>query len=299
MPDATFSHSLFWTHPIASMCFFALMMSFISLWVRKTFFLWGSFFIIAYILALEARIVNWLSLIPILILFLCHYFLSKATQRGARFLLFGSAVVISVGLNFHFFPGFHNWNLISNVTLSSDASPYSLWLNFDKPLMGIFALSFSIPLITSIPEFRRVLKTCIPLSIIGIFILMGISLYFNLVKWDPKIPSFFFVWFLNNLILVSIPEEAFFRGFFQRWLYNWFGDNPMAGVGSIFVTSLLFTLLHLIWVANLSFLSLVFVASIIYGVVYQVTKSLEASIFCHFGLNLTHFLFFSYPALQG
>ena len=160
-------------------------------------------------------------------------------------------------------------------------------------------LALSIPLISSRSTLLRVLKFTAPMSIIGILIMMGISLHFNLVKWDPKIPVIIFIWLFDNLIFVSIPEEAFFRGFIQRELYNRFGKNAWAAFGSICVTSIFFTLLHLIWVADLPFLCLVFVASVIYGSIYQVTESIEASILCHFGLNVTHFLLFSYPALQS
>ncbi|MBS0604940.1 MAG: CPBP family intramembrane metalloprotease [Verrucomicrobia bacterium] len=299
MQEAAFSHLIIWKNPITSMCFFAFGMSFISLWVRKTPALWASFLLIAYILAFEANIATWISLIPVLILFFCHYYLNKEIQKSARFLLFGSAVVLSLALAFHFLPGFHNWKLAADLAISPGAYPYNLWFNFDKPFIGIFALAFGIPLISSRPQLLKVLKLSIPMSLAGILIMMGISLHFDLVKWDPKIPVIFFIWLIDNLIFVCIPEEAFFRGFIQRWLFNWFGETPLAGFGSIFVTSIFFTLLHLIWVANLPFLCLVFVASMIYGTIYQVTKSIEASIFCHFGLNLTHLLLFTYPALQG
>ncbi len=297
MADCTFSHLVFWNHPMSSLCFFAFAMSIISLWVRKTAWLWGSFLLIAYILAFETKIVNWISLIPILILFFCHYFLSKEISKSARFLLFGTAIVVSLGLTFHFLPGFYNWQLCSNLRLSQESIPSNLWLNFDKPFIGIFALALSIPLISSRAGWLKVLKTSVPMGLAGILILMGLSLYFNLVKWDPKIPVYIFVWLLNNLIFVCIPEEAFFRGFIQKGIYEWFGKTPLAGAISILVASIFFTLVHLIWVADFPFLCLVFVASVIYGTIYQVTRSVEASILCHFGLNVTHILLFSYPAL--
>lgn len=299
MGEDIFSHSLFWHHPISTLCFFAFAMSFISLWIRKTAWVWGSFLLIAYILAFQAKIVTWISLIPILILFFCHYFLKNDLPKSARFLLFCIATGVSFALSFHFLPGFCNWKIASDLCLSPGAYPYSLWFTFDKPFIGLFVLAFSIPLITSKTDLLRVLKISIPMSIVGILIMIGISLFFNLVKWDPKIPVITFVWLFSNLIFVSIPEEAFFRGFIQRELYLWFGETPIAGLGSIFVTSISFTLLHLIWVADLPFLCLVFVASLIYGTIYQITKSIEASSLCHFGLNLVHFLFFTYPALQN
>lgn len=297
MDEGSFSHVIFWYKPLMSLCFFAFGMSFISLWVRKTAWLWGSFLLIAYILAFVTRVATWISLIPILILFFCHFFLKKDLTKSSRFLFFCIATGVSLALAFHFLPGFHNWKIASDLCLSPGAYPYSLWLNFDKPFIGLFALALSIPLIARPSEMFRVLKVAIPLSILGILIMMGISLHFDLVKWDPKIPVITFVWLLDNLILVAIPEEAFFRGFIQREIYNWFGKTPVAGLGSIFVTSILFTLLHLFWVADLPFLCLVFIASVIYGFIYQLTRSIEASILCHFGLNVVHFFFFTYPAL--
>lgn len=297
MIEGSFSHTLFWEHPTSTLCFFAVAMSILSLWVRKSAWIWGSFLLIAYILAFEAKIAGWISLIPVLVLLICQYLLKNGLSKSARFILFCIATGISLALSVHLLPGFHNWKLAEDLCISPGAYPYNLWLNFDKPFIGLFVLAFSLPLISSKARLLQVLKISIPLSILGILIMIWISLHFDLIRWDPKIPLITFVWFLDNLIFVSIPEEAFFRGFIQRELYQWFGKNQVAALGSIFITSLFFTLLHLIWVANLSFLCLVFVASVIYGTIYQATQSIEASILCHFGLNLTHFLFFTYPAL--
>ncbi len=298
MPEGFFTHALFWRCPISSLCFFAFAMSFVSLWVRKSGWLWGSFLLIAYILAFTTGIATWMSLIPVLILFFCHFFLKKDLQKSSRFLLFCIAAGVSLALAFHFLPGFQNWQIASHLSLSPGAYPYDLWLNFDKPFIGLFVLALSIPLISSKLDLFKVLKTAIPLSILGILIIMAISLHFELVRWDPKIPMITLIWLLDNLILVAIPEEAFFRGFIQREIFNWFGKTSLAGLGSIFVTSIFFTLLHLIWVADLPFLCLVFIASVIYGLIYQITRSVEASILCHFGLNAIHFFFFTYPALS-
>jgi membrane protease YdiL (CAAX protease family) len=297
MPQEGFSHLIFWQNPIQSICFFAFAMSFISLWIRKTPWLWGSFLTIAYILAFSCHIVTWLSLLPILILLFCHYNLKGDITQKARFLYFGTALLISSALCFHFLPGFHNWEIANNLMVGTGARPFNLWLNFDKPFIALFPLAFTIPLISSRFELFRVLKTSIPMTLLGIFILMGISLHFNLIQWDPKIPSIIFVWLLNNLIFVCISEEAFFRGFIQKELYTRLGQNALAAFAAICITSLFFALFHLIWVADLPFLCLVFTAGLIYGTIYQVTQSIEASILCHFGVNAIHFLFFTYPAL--
>lgn len=297
MTLATFSHALLWNQPLSTLCFFSLGMSFISLWVRKTAWLWGSFLIIAYILAFQANIVNWLSAIPLSLLFSSHYFLRRDLHKGIRFLLVGIVTAVSYALIFHFLPGFQNWRILQNETFSANAYPINLWINFDKPFIGIFVLAFSLPLISSRVQLIQMLKSAIPMSLAGIAILMTLSLKLGIVAWDPKVPVVFFIWFANNLIFVTIPEEAFFRGFLQKEINRWFGTTALAGCASVIVTSILFTLAHLGWVADFSLIGLTFAASLIYGTIYQTTQRIEASILCHFGVNVTHLLLFTYPSL--
>ncbi|MBS0620693.1 MAG: CPBP family intramembrane metalloprotease [Verrucomicrobia bacterium] len=274
-------------------------MSFASLWIRKTVWLWGAFLFIAYALAFQSGIATTLSLIPVGTLFVCHALLKREIAKGARFMLFCIATGVSLALCFHFLPGFHNQKIVSDICFSPDSLPYTLWYNFDKPFIGIFVLVFSIPLIRSHKELLRMLKLSIPMSIAGIALLIGLSCYFGVVQWEPKCPPYFFKWAFANLFFVAIPEEAFFRGFVQREIYNWFGKTPLAGMGSILFTSLMFMLFHIPWVASVPFLCLVFVASVIYGMIYQLTNSIEGSILCHFGLNVVHLLLFTYPALRN
>lgn len=188
MAEAPFSHLYFWQNPLSTLCFFSLAMSFLSLWVKKTAWLWGSFLAISYALALIANIATPITLIPIGLLLICHAAIKKDISYAANYLLFAVITAISIGLYFHFLPGFQNWQIVSNVKLSPNAYPYSLWFNFDKPFIGIFALVFGLPLIASKEQIRHMLKMAIPLSLIGIGILMGISLLSGMVQWDPKIP---------------------------------------------------------------------------------------------------------------
>ncbi len=290
MTLATFTHFLFWNEPLSTLCFFSLGMSFVSLWVKKTPWLWGSFLLIGYILAFQTNTVNWLSAIPLCTLLLCHYGIHCNIHKGARFLLVGIATAISYALIFHLLPGFHNWQIAAEETISTGSAPVSLWLNFDKPWIGIFILGWSLPLISSQVQLSRMLKLAIPMSLAGILILLLLSFHLGALQWDPKIPIFIFVWILNNLIFVVIPEEAFFRGFLQREVNMWFGETALSGCASVIVSSLFFTLAHLRWVADLPLLAITLVAGIIYGTIYQTTKSIEASILCHFGVDLTRLL---------
>ncbi len=298
MDHPQFIHLIFWNNIITSLCFFSLAMSILSLWIRKTPILWGTFLVIAIILAWQAHVITSIALIPIGILFFCQLCLKGNIYKPLRYILFGIIVIVSLALAFHFLPGFNNWSLVKDMKLSPDALPYSLYLNFDKPFMGIFVLAFSLPLLTTKEKWGQMLKITLPATILGIIVLCFIALQINMIRWDPKLPLIFFPWIIANLLFVSIPEEAFFRGFIQREIYLWFGKTTLSAIGSIAITSLFFVLLHLIWVGSFPFLCLVFVASLIYGTLYQITQSIESSILCHFLFNVTHFLLFSYPALQ-
>lgn len=293
-----FTNLTFWRNPIPTLCFFSLGMSIASLWIKKNAWLWGSFLASAILLALEASILTPLGLIPIAILFFCHYFLKRDLNKGVRYLTFGVALTVSVGLFFHFLPGFHNWRIAANMTLSPQAVPYHLWLNFDKPFIGLFVLVFRQPLIAHAARLKAVLVRTLPIILVSILGMALLSWYWGLVGWAPKLPAILVPWMLCNLFFVTIPEEAFFRGFLQREIYEWFGKTKGASLLAVIVTSLFFTLLHVNFAPSFSFLGLIFLASMIYGALYQTTKAIESSILCHFLFNLTHFLLLSYPALQ-
>ncbi|HEY2810774.1 MAG TPA: type II CAAX endopeptidase family protein [Rhabdochlamydiaceae bacterium] len=296
--SSQFTHQLFWDNKIATLCFFSFAMSYISLWIKKTAWLWATFLGIAIILALEAHIVSYIALIPIGVLFFCQSCLAREIYKPLRLILFGIVVIVSLALGFHFLPGFNNWKLLSQAQLCTNALPYSLFLNFDKPFIGIFTLALSVPLLATAAQWSKMLKITLPATLLGILIMTGIALKIGMIAWCPKISLIFLPWMVINLIFVSIPEEAFFRGFIQRELYLWFGETPLSAIGSIAITSFFFVLLHLIWVGSYSFLLLVFIASVIYGTLYQWTRSIESSILCHYLFNVTHFLLFTYPALS-
>ncbi len=293
-----FSHVIFWENPLPTLCFFSFGMCFISLWIRKSVWLWGSFLLLAFIFAFQSHIASWLSLIPVFILLFCHFFLNKPISKSTRYILFGIAVLVSFALAAQFLPDFKDWKVASSLNLGPNSHPYNLWLKFDKPFIGLFVLIFALPLISSPSQLYDVFKVAIPMSVIGILIMISLSWSLGIVGWAPKIPIISFVWMVNQILFVCIPEEAFFRGFIQREIYNWWGKSSSAAFGSIVITSLIFSLFHLFWIAELPFLFLVFIASVIYGTIYQTTQAIESSILCHFAMNTTHFFLFTYPTLQ-
>nr|NGX45752.1 hypothetical protein [Chlamydiota bacterium] len=247
-----------------------------------------------------AGIVAPIALAPIGALVVMHALLKSDLKGVMRLLLFLGAVAVSAGLMFHYFPGFKPWIIAKNQHLSPGAIPYTFGLSFDKPFIGLFVLAWGFPLIENVKGFEKMIKATLPLTLVGVLILASLAFFSGLVKWDPKWPALIWLFLPVNLFFVCIPEEAFMRGFIQKELFHWFGGKGMlANSGSVLVTALAFASAHYFWVSSLPFLGLVFVAGIIYGAIYQYTKSIEASILCHWLFNITHLLLFTYPALKS
>src|SRR5689334_20178792 len=49
-------------------------------------------------------------------------------------------LVFGLALGMHLLPGFHNYILLKDWVLSSDAVPFTMYANFDKTLVGIFII---------------------------------------------------------------------------------------------------------------------------------------------------------------
>jgi len=118
------------------------------------------------------------------------------------------------------------------------------------------------------------------------------------VRFDFKTTNVFFVWAVSNLFFTCITEEVFFRLFLQDTFLKisskytkW---SAPIGIG---VASLLFGIAH--FAGGTKYIVLACIAGIFYGYAYYKTGKIEASILTHFLLNATHFIFFSYPALQS
>jgi uncharacterized protein len=265
--------------------FFSLMMTFLSLWIHRSAWLWGAFLVISYILALHTGVAQPFSLLPIITLFLLCWALKKPIVGTTRWILVWIVIVIGAGLNFHWIPGFHNWNVSGRF-----------WLNYDKPFMGLFPLVFLLPLIRSPAAWAQMTLKALPLTVIAVIILAVLTLSSGTVAWQMKIPSHALLRLASNLFLVVIPEEGFFRGFVQEEIYKWMGPGAKGNISAVVGASLLFTLFHLGWTASAAMLGFVFLAGVLYGTIYQYTKAIESSILCHYIVNFLHMVCFTYHA---
>lgn len=135
-----------------------------------------------------------------------------------------------------------------------------------------------------ISQKNLVFSLVVTLALIGIYLLS-----FTLMSGkniDYSVLSFALIF--NHLVAISLPEEAFFRGFLQEEL----GNN----IKSIFVVSVLFALGHLITICAFSghfglhciSALLTFLPSLVMGFLYYKTKSIWGSVIFHFLANIAY-----------
>lgn len=218
---------------------------------------------------------------------------ASGLQRLATGLVF---FLFAVGLGLLLLPGFPRTVLVENVVLSPGAPPYTLGLGFAKVVTGIFILAFMFPeLVRSWRELGQVLVRMAPVFLATVVAVMVLTLALGYVKFDPKWTPLFFTWAIANLFFTCLSEEAFFRGFVQRELAGIGTNRRLSVVIAIAVSALLFGLAHL--GGGWKYALAATVAGLGYGIAYQRTQRIEAAMAVHFGLNTTHFLLFTYPAL--
>ena len=223
--------------------------------------------------------------------------LSEHTKRAVGVLAF----VLAFLLMRHLIPGASNWLALSNIKLSETSALYNLWVNIDKPLLGLLIL-LSLPSgLYSGRLSQKDLMTTMGISAIAAGSLLWLSTYLGYIFWDPKFAFLFFIWLPINLFCTIVPEEIFFRGFTQPALISFFQKSlpypKLAPAFGIATAALLFGLLHY-W-GGLYYILISALAGVFYGLVVHLSGRLAAGILVHTIVNVTHFFLFSYPFAKG
>lgn len=295
-----FDYSVLWQSPWTLLAYILLGCSIISLWIKRHIIVWGSLLIWAVIVAsLNARLAWPAWAFIVLFSGVCYLFF-HIRNPTLKILLGIVLFIMGILLGQHKVPGFYNWQIANNMIISENAIPFSLYLNFDTPLVGLLILGLgTLTLLKTKNDFYKTLLRTFPLAILGIACISGIAYFLGYIRFEPKWSSFIVIFFLNNLIFSVISQEVLFRGFVQQYLEMAFkkvhlGNRWVSNMLAIVLTSILFALVH---TGGMIYLVLAFFSGLLYGTVYAKTKSIEASIFTHILLNMTHILFFTYPGL--
>lgn len=272
----------------------ALLFSVISLWSKFKLLdsipLWLISLTVFFVLALIYKRASLFSLVYTVVFGSTIYFFYQKNNLYLFFLV----IALSVPLYFHFsILEFDNFKYLNNITLTSNSTPYSLYFNLDKTLIGIFIIGFSFR--CSKIDFLSFSKLFFINLLFMICIFTVLPTIIGYSKFEMKLPYFTPVWILVNLFSTCVAEEALFRRFIQHNI-NSSLKGKIAVFASILIASILFGLSH--YKGGIVYIALASLAGVFYGYIYHKTKRIESSILLHFIFNLIHFLFFSYPALK-
>lgn len=242
---------------------------------------------LGYTLALTHGSIGLIALPALLALF-CSGLLARRQVRWQQTLGHLLFVVLAIALPLHWLPGFHGARVIDKAVLSEGAVPFSMYLNLDKPLIGLWLL-LACPWLVMLRArgLAMSLALILPLTL---FACLGGAWTLGLVAWAPKWPDQAWLWLANNLLLVSLTEELLFRGYIQGGLQRLFKHEGLA----LLLAALLFGLAHL--AGGWQWFYLATLAGVGYGLAYR-HGGLAAAVACHACVNLAHFALFSYPML--
>ncbi|RDX35462.1 CPBP family intramembrane metalloprotease [Arcobacter sp. HD9-500m-PIT-SAG03] len=263
---------------------------------NKTIHLWFIFLGIAFVYCLYLNYISFVGGLIIVLLFLSASYGNSTRVPYLQLSLGILSGLIFLALSLHMLPGFHNIVLIDKQIIKEFSTPYTLYFNFDKTLAGlIFFFIF-------IKSTKKILSNNIKLLSLGVMIFtisLIISISLSIGILEPNRNYLFGIQFISIFLIIQIfsttlAEEVFFRGFIQANLYHIFKENTILyKTVPLIVSSLLFGLVH--FSGGIIYAFLAFLAGLGYGLVYQLTGRIEASILGHLSLNIIHLVFFSYP----
>ena len=220
---------------------------------------------------------------------------TPAFPRWRRWTAMGIFLFMGVALSNHLLPGFNNLEVFDKIQFSSDSAPFTMYLNFDKTVVGMFIYLFVLKKRELVAWQKKDSFLAIKTFVILVAFMLPLALASHYVRIDPKLPPQTWLWALNNLFFVCVAEESLFRGLIQGGLQNLAPNIFPWKWLPLVVSSSLFGLNH--YEGGLPYILLAAFAGTFYGYTYWKTNRIQSSIFVHFGLNLTHFLLFSYPSM--
>jgi len=200
------------------------------------------------------------------------------------FVVFGGMAMV------HQVPGVANPVLMKGVVFSEDAVAYSLYLNFDKALLGLAILLGMRVMPFTLSQWKqgwRELWLVFPVTWIS---LLALAWHLDFMQWEPKAGMYLLVWIPINLLVTCVAEEGVFRQMMLAWAPS--GRRGWLALG---LSSICFGLVH--YQGGWSYVFLASIAGVFYGLAYRKGGHVGFPILLHFSVNLLHLLLFTYPAL--
>lgn len=276
-----FNISIFYHYPLQVLSFFSLLMALISIWIKKSIWIWGSFGAISLFIAGSCQLMTPIAFLPLFFLILLVWGLQFDVQGFARFLLVSTAFLTGGALFFSLLPGF-----APPITLINPP----LCINFGRAWVGLILLGAIVPTLSGLgTKDWKTVGGCALMGAIGLFLLL---ILWKPSLWKPYFSLAFFPWAGLTLFFTVLPEEVLLRGLLQKEFTVWLGSGAKAHAFSVGIAAMIYPLFHLSWAGDLSLLLPTFAIGLTLACLYQVTRMIEASILCHFFVLGIHFCFF-------
>ncbi len=298
MEQTPFSFHFFIEHPVLMLAYALMLVTTLSIWIKRTAWLWAPLLVLSYTAAFIANIAVPFTIFFVVILLLCHLLLHYQMEGLARFFVIILVAIVSLGLNWHLIKGFADVVVASGLKHSASSYPYNFVVNFGTPFIGVFILALNSRLAKYKWEWVYILTRTIPYAVGATIVMLLLFQWFGGVKFELKFTLKYFVWVFFNLILHIMPEEAFYRDFLQRELAVMF-PRVIAQIITCVAIAVLFSIGHFLLVPKWSFAAIAFVGSLLYSGIYAITQRVEAAMICRFIVLTIHFWFFTYPIMAA
>ena len=288
---------LFFNYPLGLAAYIILILAIISIWIHKKPYVFAPLLILSLAFSYYGKIVEPKGFLFFGLLALLYFYSKKDIPFFWKLLTLITAILITIGSYTHLLKGVNNILVFTDYRLSRDAAIMNIYANYDKGVIGLLILGIFSEVIDTKKELLRVFFITLPYLIFSAFTIIYLSTFIGIIKYDPKFPLTTGIWIAIQIFFVVIPEEAFYRGFLQKEIFENLKNKRFKGIIAVLSTSLIFTLVHLFFTLSAPTLIIVFVASILYGGIYQITKRVESSMLLHLSVNMIHYFFFTYPRL--
>jgi membrane protease YdiL (CAAX protease family) len=271
-----------------------------SLFYVRSYAILRIFIGIQIVIAYFYHLINPIGLLSIIVFWgVCElHWRYPTVNRILNFFRMAAVVTIALAFANHIIPGFYNLKLFNAIQFSPESRFFTMYLNMDKTLAAVILVMTSGLILKNTSPFNfNTLIITLKVSVLCIATLLSLALLSGFIAFDPKFPIQSWLWILNNLLFVCFAEEVIFRGIIQQYLTQLMRRWNLPAILAILLTSILFATLLLGHLnGGLTYIIFSIIAGLFYGYVYYKTNRIEAAIVVHFLVNLSHFLFFTYPA---
>jgi uncharacterized protein len=170
---------------LVSATYATLLLAVVTLWLGHR--IWLVALAVAVILGYVAGVLHGPAIVWIVAFVSTCFGYPRAKTRMLKGLAAVGIVLLALPLGMHVLPGFRNFLLLEDIVLSPGAAPYTMYLNFDKTLVGICILGLcGHALLGSAEGWSRALRRAAPILVGNVVIAALLAMALGYVAWQPK-----------------------------------------------------------------------------------------------------------------